>query len=82
MTARARATAGGSRYLYESFDAAQARIDANERVAEERWEALAWRLGKMEEALDRMEKRIWIGVYGVAAFLLAQAAEAVMLALK
>ncbi len=82
MTARARATAGGSRYLYESFDAAQARIEANERVAEERWEALAWRLGKIEESLDRMEKRIWIGVYGVAAFLLAQAAEAVMLALK
>lgn len=82
MSARARATAGGSRYLYDSFDAAQARIEAHERVAEERQEALVWRLGRIEEALDRMEKRIWIGVYGVAAFLLAQAAEAVMLALK
>ena len=27
----------GSRFLYDGFDAAQARIDANERVAEERW---------------------------------------------
>jgi hypothetical protein len=82
MSARARTAAGGSRYLYDSFDAAQARIEAGERVAEERQEALVWRLGRIEEALDRMEKRIWIGVYGVAAFLLAQAAEAVMLALK
>lgn len=82
MSARVRATAGGSRYLYDSFDAAQARIDAHERLAAERQEALVWRLGRIEEALDRLEKRIWIGVYGVAAFLLAQAAEAVMLALK
>lgn len=81
-TARARATSGGSRFLYDSFDAAQARIEAQERVADERQGALVWRLTKIEEALERMEKRIWIGVYGVAAFLLAQVAEAVMLALK
>ncbi len=72
--------AGGSRYLYDSFDAAQARIDANERVAEERWSGLEYRLGQIESTLDRLEKRIWLGVYGVAAFLLAQGAEAVLTA--
>jgi hypothetical protein len=65
----------GSRYLYDSFDAAQARIEANERVAEERWAALEYRLGQIDAVLERLEKRIWVGVYGVAAFLLAQMAE-------
>lgn len=65
----------GSRFLYDSFDAATARIEANERVADERWSALEFRLGQIDAALERLEKRIWIGVYGVAAFLLAQMAE-------
>ncbi len=75
-----RRVAGGSRYLFDSFDAAQARIEANERVAEERWGALEYRLGRIEGALERMERRIWLGVYGVAAFLLAQGAEALIAA--
>ena len=76
MTAR---TPGeGSRFLYDSFDAAHARIEANERVAEERWAGLEFRLGQIDAALERMEKRIWLGVYGVAAFLLTQGAEALI----
>lgn len=69
---------GGSRYLYDSFDAATARIEANERVAEERWAALEFRLTQIDAVLERLEKRIWLGVYGVAAFLLAQGAEAII----
>ena len=69
---------GGSRFLFDSFDSAHARIEANERVADERWAALEYRLNQIEEALDRMEKRIWIGVYGMAAFLLARGAELLM----
>jgi hypothetical protein len=68
----------GSRFLYDSFDAAAARIEANERVAEERWSALDYRLGQIDAVLERLEKRIWVGVYGVAAFLLAQMAEALI----
>lgn len=78
MTARKEAV--GSRYLYDSFDAAAARIEANERVAEERWTGLEYRLGQIEGSLDRLEKRIWVGVYGVAAFLLAQVAETLLAA--
>jgi hypothetical protein len=68
----------GSRFVIEGFDAAKARIEANERVMEERWTALEFRLGQIDAALERMEKRIWVGVYGVAAFLLAQGAEAIL----
>ena len=52
----------------------------NERVAQERWAALEFRLGQIDAALERLEKRIWVGVYGVACFLLAQMAEAVIAA--
>ena len=68
----------GSRFVFDSFDAAQARIEANERVLAERWAALDFRLSRIDAALDRLEKRIWLGVYGVAAFLLAQGAEALI----
>ena len=73
-----RKPAEGSRFLYDSFDAAAARIEANERVAEERWTALEYRLGQIDAVLERLEKRIWLGVYGVAAFMLAQMAETVI----
>ena len=70
----------GSRFLYESFDATSARLEANERVAEERWSALDFRLSQIDDVLERLEKRIWIGVYGVAAFLLSQMAQAIIVA--
>jgi hypothetical protein len=70
--------AAGSRFLYDSFDAAQARIDANERVANERWAALEFRLGRMEGALERMEKRIWLGLFGAFGFLAAQLIDALL----
>ncbi|WP_112309041.1 GTA head formation protein, RCAP_rcc01685 family [Pseudogemmobacter bohemicus] len=68
----------GSRFVFDSFDAAHARIEANERVMEERWAGLEFRLGQIDAALERLERRIWLGVYGVAGFLLAQGAEAVI----
>lgn len=70
----------GSRFLYDSFDTAHARIEANERVADERWAALDFRLQQIDQVLERLEKRIWVGVYGVAAFLLSQMAEAIIAA--
>lgn len=75
-----RRTPEGSRFLYESFDPASARIEANERVAEERWAALEFRLEQIDSVLERLEKRIWLGVFGVAAFLLSQMAEAIIAA--
>ena len=68
----------GSRFLYDSFDAASARIEANERVSEERWTGLEYRLGQIETTLERLEKRIWVGVVGVAVFLLTSGVEAIL----
>jgi len=73
-----RGAAGGSRYLYDSFDATAARVEANERVAEERWAALEYRLGQIEAALERVERRIWLAVYGVAGVILARGAQMVL----
>ena len=69
MSAR---SSGGSRYLYAPFDAASARIDANERVLEERWEGLNVRLTGIEAALERLERRLWVAVFGMVSVVLAQ----------
>ena len=58
--------------MYAPFDAANARIEANERVQDERWNALTLRLQGIELALQRLEKRLWLAVFGVVAVILAQ----------
>ncbi len=68
----------GTRLLHDNLSVAAARIEANERVAEERWTALDYRLGRIEGMLEQIEKRMWLGVYGVAAYLLTQMAEVVI----
>ncbi|MEM9011804.1 MAG: hypothetical protein AAGE18_11285 [Pseudomonadota bacterium] len=70
---------GGSRFLYEPFDAATARIEAHERVTDERWIGLERRLGTIEAMLDRLERRLWFAVYGVACAMLSQVALQVLL---
>ncbi len=79
MTAQRRAV-GGSRFLYDSFDLAQARIDAQERVETERRAGLDYRLGRIEETLERIEKRLWLVVYGVASGVMVHGALALMMA--
>ncbi|MCC5988442.1 MAG: hypothetical protein JJT95_12225 [Pararhodobacter sp.] len=76
----ARRAVGGSRYLYDSFDLAEARLAAQERLDEERRAGLEYRLGRIEAALERLEKRLWLTVYGVAAGVLAHGALALMVA--
>ncbi|HLS59225.1 MAG TPA: hypothetical protein VK022_06315 [Paracoccaceae bacterium] len=65
---------GGSRFLYEPFDVTQARLDASERIAEERWVQVERRLNQIETMLDRLEKRVWLFVYGAASLILADVA--------
>jgi hypothetical protein len=76
----ARRAVGGSRFLYDSFDAAQARIDAQERVFEVRKEALEFRMARLEQAVERLEKRLWMAVYAVAAGVLVHGALALVAA--
>lgn len=70
MTPRPRV--GGSRYLYEPFDSAHARIETHERVFEERWKALSRVLEQIESGLDRLERRLWVAVYSVAVAMVGQ----------
>ncbi|MEM9318313.1 MAG: hypothetical protein AAGA70_04835 [Pseudomonadota bacterium] len=69
---------GGSRFLYAPFEVTEARIDANERVLEERWSALAHRLQGIEFALERLERRLWLALFGVLSVVLAQGVSALL----
>lgn len=80
MSAGARG--GGSRFLYEPFDVTQARLEASERIAEERWLQLERRLVHIETTLDRLEKRMWLAVYGAASLILANIAYGLLGALQ
>ena len=64
----------GSRYLYDGFSAASARIEANERVAEVQFAAIAARLDRIEGLIERLEKRLWLTIYGIVAVVLSRAA--------
>lgn len=76
----ARRQVGGSRFLYDSFDAAQMRMDAQERVFEARKEAMEFRIVRLEDAFERLEKRLWVAVYAVVGGVLAHGALAALTA--
>ena len=46
----------------------------HERITQERWNQLERRLNHIEVALDRLEKRIWLAVYGAASLIMADIA--------
>ncbi|MEM9716446.1 MAG: hypothetical protein AAF826_08005 [Pseudomonadota bacterium] len=55
----------GSKYLYEPFQVTHERIDANARVQEERWVALERRLGDLEAAIHKLDRRLWLAAAAV-----------------
>ncbi|WP_069299635.1 GTA head formation protein, RCAP_rcc01685 family [Neptunicoccus sediminis] len=61
----------GSRYLYEPFEAA-AKLETHRQVTDERWIALERWLEMIESSLERLERRIWMAVYGVVGFVLTR----------
>lgn len=48
-------------------------MDAQKQMARLQHETLKERLGKIEEALERLERRLWLAVYGVIAAVATQA---------
>ena len=61
------------RFAYEPFECAPGlRLAAHERVSQIHQDNLNKRLDRLEELLERLEKRLWLTVYGVAAVILAQ----------
>ncbi|CUH80178.1 hypothetical protein SAMN04488093_105126 [Tropicibacter naphthalenivorans] len=58
----------------EAFACAPAmRLEAHERVSKLHVERLEEKLARLEELMERLEKRLWLAVYGVVGAILAQA---------
>jgi len=49
------------------------RIEGHERVAALQFKQMAEAINRLEIIIDRLEKRLWLTVYGVAAVILSQA---------
>jgi len=70
----------GSRYLYEPFDLGPShQIEVNQKVLDERWKALEYRLCQIEKTMERLEKRLWLTVFGVLAVVLSEAVSGFLL---
>ena len=48
------------------------RIDAQERLVAMQFAQVAAQLGRLETLIERLERRLWMTVYGVAAAVLSQ----------
>ena len=69
----------GDRLGFEAFDCAPAlRLEAHERVAKLQFDSLNKRLDRIEALIERLEKRLWLTVYGVVRVILAQAFSSLM----
>jgi len=62
------------RKIFEQFDCAPGlRLAAHERVSQIHHDNLNKRLDRLDEMMERLERRLWLTVYGVVAVILAQA---------
>ncbi|MFO7758517.1 MAG: hypothetical protein R6V26_08575 [Roseovarius sp.] len=67
------------RYGFEPFDCAPAlRLEAHERVSDLQIKATQERLDRVEAAIERLERRLWLAVYGVVAAILVQAFQPIL----
>jgi len=66
---------------YETFECAPGlRLTAHERVSAIQHENLCRHLQRLEEMMERLERRLWLAVYGVVAVILAQAVQSLVAA--
>jgi hypothetical protein len=54
------------------------KLEAHERVMEERWKALEFRLEVIEALIGRVEKRLWATIVGLAGAVLTEALTSVL----
>ena len=67
---------GTYKFAYDPADINPAfRIETHERLAALQFEALNTRLDRIETAMARMDRRVWVMVYGVFAVVLTQATQ-------
>lgn len=66
---------------FEAFDCAPAlRLEAHEQVSKLQFDALNKRLDRIEALIERLERRLWLTVYGVVAAILGQAFQSLVVA--
>lgn len=66
---------------YERFECAPGlRLQAHERVSEIHHANLLSRLDRLDQVMERLERRLWLTVYGVVGIILAQAVESFLVA--
>ncbi|MFY0621303.1 MAG: hypothetical protein JXQ89_06385 [Pelagimonas sp.] len=64
---------------HEPFACAPAlRLEAHERVSKLQNDALKERFNRLDAVLERLERRLWLTVYGVAGVILAEAFQGLM----
>ena len=64
---------------YERFDCAPGlRLEAHERVADIHHKNMIERMDRLEETMVRMERRLWLTVYGVVGVILAEAVQSLL----
>lgn len=69
------------RQRFEAFDCAPGlRLAAHERVSAVQHEHVCRQLDRLEEMMERLERRLWLAVYGVVAVILAQAVQSLVAA--
>ncbi|ETX28240.1 GTA head formation protein, RCAP_rcc01685 family [Roseivivax isoporae] len=67
------------RAAYDAFDCAPGlRLEAHERLSKLHFETLSARLDRIEAVMERLERRLWLTVYGVVGVILAQAFQSVL----
>ena len=67
------------RFAYDPADINPAlRIEANEKLTAFQFDSLNQRLDRIEEAMQRLERRLWLTVYGVVAAILVQAFQSIL----
>lgn len=67
--------------VFERFECAPGlRLQAHERIAQIQHDNLIRRLDRVEEMMERLEKRLWLTVYGIVAMILGEALQSVLAA--
>ncbi len=67
--------------FFESFECGPGlKLAAHERLVQVQFDHINERLERLEQLLQRLEKRLWLAVYGVAAVILAQVFQSFMVA--
>ncbi|MGI3168250.1 GTA head formation protein, RCAP_rcc01685 family [Pseudooceanicola sp. C21-150M6] len=67
------------RYGFESFDCAPAlRLEAHERVSRLENDRIHDQLTRLEVVIERLERRLWLTVYGVVAVILAEGFQSIL----